>query len=181
MWNKMDNISIATIFTKSVYWQYTQSVINIDFINKCVIVIACVCKIYLFNDGLTCVDVTVVLARYVLSLCVCLAVWRVSLCWLERTVGWVHWSSVHRLISSIVVAIACKMIPSSSINFPFPLAFNNCMVRSVLTYLCLILGMCNACAEIGLFVFIYRNMFTVSYFNWASSLANVCFVTHFTL
>ena len=38
-----------------MWWPYIQSVINIDFINKCIIVISPVCKVYLFNDGLTCV------------------------------------------------------------------------------------------------------------------------------
>ena len=31
-----------------------QSVINMDFINKCIIVISWACKVYLFNDGLIC-------------------------------------------------------------------------------------------------------------------------------
>ena len=38
-----------------MWWPYIQSVINMDFINKCIIVISQVCKVYLFNDGLTCV------------------------------------------------------------------------------------------------------------------------------
>ena len=55
--------------------------------------------------------------RYVPSLSVCRAVWRVSLRWLERIVGWVHWSSAHRSISYDVVVLACKMTPNSSLPF----------------------------------------------------------------
>ena len=29
--------------------------------------------------------------------------------------GWVHWSSAHRSISSVVVALACRMTPNSSL------------------------------------------------------------------
>ena len=68
--------------------------------------------------------------------------------------GWVHWFSAHLSISSVVVALACKMIPS--LSFPFPNAFNNCMVCSGLPHSCLLLRMCNAYADIGLFVFICR-------------------------
>jgi hypothetical protein len=47
---------------------------------------------------------------------VCRAVLRVSLRWLERMEGWVHWSPVHRSISSVVV-LACKITPNSSLTF----------------------------------------------------------------
>ena len=41
------------------------------------------------------------------------------LCWPGNKVGWVHWSSVLRSISPVVVELACKMIPSSTFSFPF--------------------------------------------------------------
>ena len=40
---------IVTILTKSVWWPYTQSVINMDFINKCIVVTSRVCEVYLFK------------------------------------------------------------------------------------------------------------------------------------
>ena len=46
-------MAIVTILAKSVWWPYVQSVINTDFIETCIAVKLRVCKIYLFNDGLT--------------------------------------------------------------------------------------------------------------------------------
>jgi hypothetical protein len=63
------------------------------------------------------INAIVLLGQYVLSLSVCQAVWRVSLYWLERIVDWVHWSSAHRSISSVVVVLACKMTPNSLLPF----------------------------------------------------------------
>jgi hypothetical protein len=78
------------------------------------------------------------------------AVWRVSLCWQERTVGWVRWSSAHRSISS-VVALACKMTPDSSLTF-----FYRTLLITVWYvpdyHIRVIFREC----EIGLFVFMYR-------------------------
>ena len=144
----------------------------------CIDIISWKCWIYLLNDGLTpFVDVTIVLVWRGVSWSGCRVVWRVvSLCWLERIVVWVHCFSAHRSISSSVVALVCRMTPSSSfITFPLLHVFNNCMVCS--EYSCLLLRMCNAYTEIGLFVLTY--MFTVSYFSWSSSLANIWFVQCF--
>ena len=104
-------------------WQpYIQPVINMDFTNKCTTAISRHANVFIyFMRTHLFVDAIVVLVRYVLSLSVCRAVWRVSLYWLERTVSWVHWPSAHQSISSFV-ALTCKMIPSSS-SFPFPHAF----------------------------------------------------------
>ena len=111
--------------------------------------------IYLFNDGLTCMLMVWVCGPGTYWVSVCRPVWRVSLRWLERIVGWVHWSSAYRSISYVVVVLACKMTPNSSLLFLY-LTLLITSVCSGLPYSCQLLRMCNAYAETGLFVFMYH-------------------------
>jgi hypothetical protein len=97
-------------------------------------------------------------------------------------VGWVHWSSTHRSIISVVVVYAGKMTPNNSFPFLqrmlltletpnyFPsgsilalltdhhilqvsrIRANICMVCSGLPHSCMLSRMFNAYAETGLFV-----------------------------
>jgi len=100
-------------------WLHVKSAINLD-------VIIWVYRYYIvqmlniFVEWLTYpfFDVTIMLVWRVPSWSGCRVVWRVvSLCWLERIVGWVHWSSANRSITSVVVALACRMTPNSSLTF----------------------------------------------------------------
>jgi len=66
-------------------------------------------------------------------------------------VGWVRWSSAHRSISSVVVALACKMTPNSSLPFLYRMLL--IIVWYVPDYH---IRVCYWECEIRLFVFIYR-------------------------
>ena len=102
------------------------------------------------------VDLVSVLVWRVLSVGGYWVMWHVVLLWWPGSiVGWFHWPSAHRSVSPVVVELACKMTSNRFFFFPLLYVFNNCMVCYEFQYLCLLLRMCDAYAEIGLFVLIY--------------------------
>jgi hypothetical protein len=74
---------------------------------------------------------------------------------LPRAEGWVHLSSAHWSISSVVVVCACRKTPNISTSYLC------CMLVIIvwcsgLPYSSLLLRMCDAYTETGLFVLIYH-------------------------
>ena len=99
--------------------------------------------------------------------------WRVILlCWPRSIVGWVHWPSVHRLVSFFYWSVVTYNDSLQFTFFPLLHGFNNCMFCSGVPYLYLLFRMCNVYAEIRLFVLIHLCVhgelkWTKYYFVWS--------------
>jgi len=145
-YNTIKSFGVTISFSVIMYlWLHIQSAINMD-------VIMWLCRYYIvdllniLNDGLT--HLLMLLLRWSGVYWVSVGVGLCDVLFrLERIVGWVQWSSAHRSIRSVVV-FACTMTPNRS----FFLYYMFLVIAWYVPDSCLLLRMCNAYTEVGLFV-----------------------------